>query len=225
MKKILYFLFFVSALYINNVNASSIDFNIKATSFNQFNETIVYTIENNTSNAFLKSVISDPIYFDINNQYQYQKSITKNNQNTIVTLTYTYSPELIKESRIYSNCFLKRNFDYQEKSIAIYGNGFVCYDRADSINISINSSIPVVYIDSEIEKENYFAWQNVEDSLYLDIIFGTEDFSDVEESIFSDFTPFLIAGGIIIVTVCSILIIFMLKGRKAKVANSEFYDF
>lgn len=163
----------VSACICVNVDASSIDYNLKIDSNRQFYETIIYTFEDNTQNAYLKSILTDRIYFDKGQTLEYNKEIKNDNGNYVVTLENNYNYETFKNSRIIKECFGELNFNADEYGISFYTiSPFYCSSHADKIKVRVESAFDVILNDADNIENNIYVWDKIDRDFGINLEIG-----------------------------------------------------
>ena len=171
-------LFFITVMliaitYINNISASSIDYTLKVDKNRHFYETVTYTIENDTTNEYLKYILNNKIFFDLDNKYMYKKTITNNGVNTVVTLKYDYDSVNIKKSKILNNCFKKFKYEEDEYRITYYGTKpFYCEKKADKITINVITDIEAILYTADEIVDNKYTWNKINENFAMDLSLG-----------------------------------------------------
>lgn len=245
-KRKLYFflILFITVFLFNNVNASSIIYELKIDKNRHFYETITYTIENNTNNSYLLNILNNNIFFDTENKFLYKKSIVKNEANSIVVLKYDYNSSLIKHSKLLNNCF--KDFHYTEDNyrITYYAtNPFYCSDRADDISIRVTTDIKGILDTADEIIGNSYIWNNLGKDFSMDLSLGEYnpdsevlppvDDDDDDAIVYTDKFPedyngtinefpyiYVIAGGVVTVIIIGIIVLKKIKKRNN---NNNFY--
>lgn len=172
--KIKYLIFTIFLLFICtlNVNASSINYNLKIDKDLVFHENIKYTMTKKDINVsgydFLKSVVNDNVYFNEDTKVKYNKKIQNTNNGYIVTLKHTFPSSFLDESRILKECFTKINYDYDSSSISFRGySPFYCSYRADQININIITDLEVESNNANSTSGNVYTWNEIGEDFEL----------------------------------------------------------
>ena len=169
----------VTFIYIDSVSASSIDYTLKIDKNRHFYETVTYSIEKNTSSEYLKYVLNNKMYFDVDNKYMYKKAVTSDGENFIVQLKYDYPSVNLKKSKILNTCF--NEFVYKETSyrITYYASDpFICINRADKITINVISDIKVILDTASEVVGNRHTWHPSSDKFLMDMSVGEYDPDD-----------------------------------------------
>lgn len=162
MKKFTYLILFTFVLFINSVNASSINYNVTIDNDMNFDETIVYTIDKNENRSFLKSVLNDSIYFDLDGEIPYTKTKNASGDKTIVTLKHTSSYVFIATDRIIKECFKDVEFTSTPSAISFSSEApFFCYSRADKIDVNIKTDLSVISSNANTTDGNVYIWNNL----------------------------------------------------------------
>ena len=170
---------FVSLLYVSNVFASSIDYTLKIDSNRHFYETITYTIEKDTTNEYLKYVLNNKLYFDIDNKYLYKKTVTTKDGNSIVILKHDYPSADIKKSKLLNTCFEKFVYKENDYRVTYYASDpFVCINKADKITINVIPDLEVILDTAEEVVGNKYTWHPVDDKFLMDLSLGQYDPND-----------------------------------------------
>ncbi len=165
--KFINFVVFVICIFsFVNVNASSIDYNVRIDKDLHFYETINYSIDkkdvkNDGNYNFLTSIVNDPVYFDLKEDNVYKKSKTNTTNGYLVTLKYDYSHLFLTKSRILNECFVDKDFDSNAKYISFSASDFYCSHRADSIKVSITTDLDVSSSNASSSEGNVYTWDNV----------------------------------------------------------------
>lgn len=174
MKKYIYLLTLVFSLFFTNVNASSINYNVTIDNDMNFDETIIYTIDKGETRSFLKSVLNDPIYFDLNGEIPYAKSKTTSGDKTIVTLKHTSSFVFIATDRIIKECFKDVDFTSTPSTISFSTEApFFCYSRADEIDMNIKTDLIVTSSNANKIDGNIYTWDNLNRDSRLNFVART----------------------------------------------------
>ena len=173
----LYFLpFLILFLFTTKVNASSVTYELNIDEDRTFYETITYTIEKNTENEYLKSIISNPVYYDINNTIPYNKKVNRNSNNIIVVLKHSYDEKSLNNSRIVNKCFNKPVINIDEYHISFYSNlPLKCNDVTDDILIKITTSIDVMNNNADLIENQTYTWDKLKETPVFHISVGTID--------------------------------------------------
>lgn len=149
-----------------NVNASSINYNLRIDKSLHFYETITYNVEkkdvkNDGNYYFLTSIVKDPIYFDLKEEVRYKKSKVTSNNGYIVSLKHDYSYLFLSKSRIINECFVNKNYNNSGSSITFEASDFYCSHRADSIKVTINTDLDVLNSNANSSNNNTYIWNNM----------------------------------------------------------------
>ena len=193
--KLRYLLLIVSILLCFstfNVSASSINYNLRIDKSLHFYETITYNVErkdvkNGGDYHFLTSIVNDPIYFDLKEEVRYKKSRTTTNNGYLITLKHDYSYLFLSKSRIINECFANKNYNNNGSSISFEASDFYCSHRADSIKVSINTDLDVLYSNAKSSNNNTYIWNNMSSNSSIKFRvkrpgIETEPMDDIEES-------------------------------------------
>lgn len=229
-----------------NVSASSINYELRIDENRMFHETVTYSIENNTTNDYLLSIINSPnIYFDINNAFPYKKSVTKDMNLTTVTLKYDYKSGLIQNSKMLNSCFKKISYKEDSYGIIYYGTApFSCATKADNIAITVISDIKDIINTADIVDGNKYVWNKIDKNFNMDLSLGEYDPESkvlapvVDDEVTPDddmdtwpsgdisdysYVPYLIGGGVGVVALLTISFI-ALKKRKTNTDDDIYVD-
>lgn len=166
---------FTFTFRICDVNASSISYNLRIDKAMHFYETIVYNVKDSEIDRsgdydFLTSVVNDKIYFDNNNEIEYEKTKQKTSDGYIVTLKHDYDSIFASKSRIVNECFSKANISNNTKGLKFTSSSpFFCSKRADQITINIISEINITSSNADVKKENTHTWNKVNDNFSLQL--------------------------------------------------------
>lgn len=175
MKKSLFSLVLVIMLFltISDVSASSIDYELKITNDRHFYETITYNIENDTQNEYLRSVLNNSVYFDINNTMPYIKTVNNNQNEHVVVLKKDYPSASVKNSKLLNECFKSFFYDEDSYGITYYASEpFKCYDRADKITISVVTDLNVILNTADEVIGNKYIWNIIGKDFLMDLSLG-----------------------------------------------------
>ncbi len=161
--------------YISNINASTINYNLKVDMNEKLHENIVYKIERNTSNEYLMSILHNDIYF--NNMIKYDKTIKDQGDYYIVVLSHDYDSIDVNNNMLLKSCFKEIGFDNDGYEMSFYAiPEFKCIDHADNIIITIDSDIDVITSNSNIvTSDGKHIWDDVRKSAYIGIEIGRID--------------------------------------------------
>ena len=152
-----------------NVNASSINYNLRIDNSLQFYETITYNVDEKDvkkdgNYSFLTSIVNDPIYFDLNEEIKYDKNKKNITNGYLVTLKNDYSYLFLSKSRIINECFVNKKFDNTNNYISFVASDFYCSHRADNIKVSINTDLTVLSSNANSSENNTYIWDNITDN-------------------------------------------------------------
>lgn len=230
--------------FVVNVKASSINYRLRIDSNKHFYETIVYNIENDSQNNYLKSIISNPVYFDKNLTTPYVKSIKKGEKYTIIVLRYNYDSSNIQSSRFLNDCFTETNYTddgYELSLYAIPNNN--CLNHADNISISIATEMNIINSNASFANNNTQIWKQLNKDSFVNIEIGeinpnlnvnppasSEDYEVYDNAyVAPDVEPknnnyVLIAGIIAAVLIISVIVCLIIKKKKNTTQN-DFYNY
>ena len=152
-----------------NVNASSINYNLRIDNSLQFYETITYNfdekdVKKDGNYSFLTYIVNDPIYFDLNEEIKYDKNKKNITNGYIITLKNDYSYLFLSKSRIINECFVNKKFDNTNNYISFVASDFYCSHRADNIKVSINTDLTVLSSNANSSENNTYIWDNITDN-------------------------------------------------------------
>lgn len=155
-----------------NVNASSINYNLRIDKNLHFYETITYSIDQSNIKKdgnyhFLTSVVYDPIYFDLNEEVRYKKSKVTTNNGYLITLKHDYSYLFLSKSRIINECFANKNYKNNNTELSFEASDFYCSHRADNIKVSINTDLDVLYSNTSSNNNNTYIWNNISNNFSI----------------------------------------------------------
>ena len=145
----------------SNVNASSINYNLKIDKNLHLYETIIYNVDKKdikkgSDYNFLTSIVNDPIYFDLKEEIKYKKNKQKTSNGYLVTLKHDYSYLFLTKSRIVNECFVKKNIRNNIKYLSLTASDFYCSHRADNIRVTINTDLNVLNTNSTSSEGNNY---------------------------------------------------------------------
>ena len=170
MKRVFFISIIALCTFLGKVHASSIDYNLTIDNDMRFNETIVYTIDKDEKRSFLKTVLNDTIYFDLNNDVPYTKTKNTSGEKTVVTLKHSSSYVFIATGRIMKECFGDIDFTNSPSGISFQTDApFYCYNRADDITVTIKTDLVVKYSNAVKTEGNTYIWTNLNRDSYLHI--------------------------------------------------------
>ena len=228
-----------------NVKASSIDYKLRIDSNKRFYETIIYSIENDSQNDYLKSIITKPVYFDKKLTTPYVKSIKKGRKSTIIVLRYNYDSSNVQSSRLLNDCFIDTSYNddgYALSLDAIPSNN--CLNHADNISISIITKMNIINSNANFVNNNTQVWKQLNKDSFVNIEIGeinpnlnvnppvsSEDYEVYNDTnIASDVKPknnsyLLIAGIIVVALIVLITVYLIIIKKKKKMAENDFYNY
>ena len=173
MKKLIFLIVIsLTATFFSGVSASSLDYYLTMDNNDMCRETLVYNIEKNTNNSYLKDILNNQVYFDINNTSLYDKTINRQNNYTVVTLNHDYNCNQIVNSKLINNCFTEVDID-KEKTETYFSatSPFLCTNIADNMSITFETDTNV--IDSNALKDgNKYTWDEIDEELYISMEMG-----------------------------------------------------
>lgn len=171
-----FLVFIIILLSTTRVSASSVNYELNIDDDRLFHETITYKIENNTTNDYLKSIISKPVYFDSDNTIRYTKKIVKRKDAIDVVLQYNYDVSLLNKSRIINECFDKPIVDVDKYHISFYANlPLKCSSVADDILIKITTNIDDLNQNADLVEDKTYIWNRIKDIPIFHMELGTID--------------------------------------------------
>ena len=165
--KYLFLIGFVLILFsFDNVNASSINYNLRIDKNLHLYETITYNVDkkdikNDGYYHFLTSIVNDPVYFDLKKELKYKKTKKKINNGYLVTLKHDYSYLFLSKSRIINECFVQKDLNNNNSYLSFTASDFYCAHRADTINVTINTDLQVLNTNSTNNTDNNYTWNNI----------------------------------------------------------------
>ena len=176
IRKICIIVFITSVMVITKVNASSVDYNLIIDNNKHFYETITYTIDDQSENPYLKSIIYGDVYFDYNKTVKYEKENRKSQDKTIVILKHDYDEQQMKNSRIVKECFDKAHIKIDNYRISFYADlPLKCYDRADEFNVNITTDVNVMNTNADLITGKSYIWTNIKSIPVFHIELGEID--------------------------------------------------
>ncbi len=218
MKKIiLSVVFCLAIIYFDSVNASSVDYNLTMDSENKCHETVIYNIEKNTTSSYLKEILNDNVYFDINNTTLYDKKISNVDNNVVVTLYNDYSCNQIVNSKLINKCFKNVYLEKDKTETYFSANSpFDCANIVDQISISLETDVNI--IDSNaLKDDNKYTWDEIDEDLYISVEMGKPNI-DVADNQFP-YVPVVAS-----LACLAVIVLVMIRIKNTKSDNS-FYDY
>ncbi len=158
----------------DNVEASSINYDLKIDKSKHFYETITYVAEN-SNDKYFNNILNNDIYFDLNGTQKYTKTVTNSDNKMIIVLTYDYDYLTFNTSRIVNNCFDEVNYETTDNQIVFSTFGKFRCNFADDIKIKIISDMPVITNDADVVNNNEYEWDVNKGFLYIGVRLGEED--------------------------------------------------
>ncbi len=221
MKKTVFLIVFcLTITCFDSVSASSLNYNLIMDDNAVCHETITYNIEKKTTNSYLKDIINNKIYFDINNTNLYDKKISSYLNNTIVTLHSDYNCNEIVNSKLINKCFT-RTYIEKEKTETYFSatSPFYCSNIADNISITFETSINV--IDSNALKDgNKYIWDEIDEDLYISMEMGKQN-KNADSNSFS-YKPIIVI--LSLTTIAGVIILVVIRKRNNNNSINNFYE-
>lgn len=174
MKRVCFVVVFMIVMFFTyNVQASSIDYELKIDKDRHFYETITYKIENNTTNVHLLNILKDDVYFDLDNQNLYNKNISNNGMISTIVLKYDYDSGYIRQSKFLNECFKSYSYEEDKYGIVYYATSpFKCFNRADKISITVTTDINAIINTADEVIRNKYIWNKINKDFSMDLSLG-----------------------------------------------------
>ncbi len=237
--KILLFLLFV--LCVDNVYASSIEYNITIEKNQMYKESIRYTISPNNKNGYLKSIFDDDVFFDKGHTIKYNKNVSMENSNTIVTLKHDGYVTDMNKSNFLNECFSEHEVSFDDYAISFYAvPEFKCLNHADNLIVKVTTDISSIVNNADNVLNNVYIWNQIDKNFYVNFEFGLINPSSSLNSpvkanyiiekpaVAADIAFKDYSGAKIVLLICTVIAIIMVVIMIAKKANTSsvdnFYD-
>ena len=190
------------------------------------------TIEDDTIREEIISIIPDYAAEDADKEFikeehypwidnktnKYRKVVQKSGDNTIVSLSYDYSINEFKTSRVYNECFEKSIIKKEDGYLKFaFGGEFYClYGDSLEVNLRSNRTVENNNAESIDKDEGVYTWKiNRKNMNDVDIQFVLGETNELDSS--SILTIFFVILFVIIV----IVDILLLKSKKKKKKNKR----
>ena len=173
----------------------------------------------NPSNL-IDTIITDKVYVYLNNENDsiYNKTVSKNGDNTNVRLKYTFDVDKFEKSKYFNTCFENTIFIKKDNYLYIKGyDGFYC-SSGNNMNISITTDKLVMLHNASIVNGNTYTWQ-VNLKKYKDFVLEfqvdlTKSNSSKEKEKNKIISPFKIFIGIVLGITVIIIVVLIDKKKK-----------
>lgn len=219
MKKII-----ICILLILLVTGCDVEYNLEFKNGN-FNEEIVFTMENNNDNKKIVDDMTNTKYyaiFDDNIEKEYDKKIIEKKDSLQVKLFTNYLIDQYRKSILFNKCYPLFGLQSDDEYYYISTVGeFKCmvydYSEVDNVKIKFSTNYEVVDNNADYIEDNYYIWTinstNSSDKPINIVLDKNNIVEEEQEKINTNLILAIIGGSILLL----VLIIKLIGARKNKI--------